>query len=231
MFIQEFFMRKILQITAVALTIGAAGLGAITQADAGPWRGGWHGDWRHGYWRGGWRGWRGHYWGGLYWGHAPWYWGGWWGPAFAPPAAYWGYYPAPPPPPIPPPPPQPRAEAPPPPPPPAPAAKSFIVYFPFDRSILTPQAHAVVADAADYAKRGHATHITVVGYTDASGSLGYNEALSEQRARVMAQALTKLGVAPPIIDVTWKGKHDLAVPTADGVREPLNRRSTIAVDF
>jgi len=89
----------------------------------------------------------------------------------------------------------------------------------------------VVDDAAAYAKSGNATRVTVVGYTDASGSLGYNEALSEQRARVMAQALTRLGIAPSIMNVEWKGKHDLAVPTADGVKEPLNRRSTIEIDF
>ena len=86
-------------------------------------------------------------------------------------------------------------------------------------------------DAASYARSGHATRIRVVGYTDASGSVSYNEALSKQRATVMANALTKLGVTPTIMDVTWQGKRNLAVPTPDGVREPLNRRSTIDVEF
>ena len=221
-------MRNIVKLAttaAAAATLALVAVSATTDATAGPWRGGWHGGWRGGYWHGrGW-GWGPRYWGGFYWGHAPWYWGPYWAPAYPPPV-YWG-------PPPPPPPPPPRAEAPPPAPPPpaAPQSKSFIVYFPFDKSILTPEAQAVVEDAARYAQNGHATRIEVIGYTDASGSHGYNDALSRQRAKVMAQALTQLGVAPSIMDVAWKGKRDLAVPTADGVREPLNRRSTIRVDF
>jgi outer membrane protein OmpA-like peptidoglycan-associated protein len=31
--------------------------------------------------------------------------------------------------------------------------------------------------------------------------------------------------------VDWKGETQLAVPTADGVKEPLNRRSTIDINF
>jgi hypothetical protein len=33
------------------------------------------------------------------------------------------------------------------------------------------------------------------------------------------------------MDVSWKGKSDLAVATPDGVKEPLNRRATIKVTF
>jgi outer membrane protein OmpA-like peptidoglycan-associated protein len=30
--------------------------------------------------------------------------------------------------------------------------------------------------------------------------------------------------------VDWKGESDLAVPTPDGVKEPLNRRATININ-
>jgi outer membrane protein OmpA-like peptidoglycan-associated protein len=33
------------------------------------------------------------------------------------------------------------------------------------------------------------------------------------------------------LSVDWKGKSDLAVPTPDGVKEPLNRRATININF
>jgi len=235
-------MKKLHKLAASALAISA--VLASAPAGAGPFHpggvGGYHAGWRGGYWHGGWGGWRGHYWGGPYWGRAPWYWGGpYWWPGFVPPP-YWGYYevaPPPPPPPLPPPvqtarPPEPApASAPPPTPPAAPAPKSFIVYFPFDQSVLTPQAQAVVKDAARYAMDGHATRIKIVGYTDSSGSSGYNEALSEQRAKVMAEALSNLGIPKSEMDVEWMGKRDLAVPTGDGVKEPLNRRSTIQIEF
>jgi outer membrane protein OmpA-like peptidoglycan-associated protein len=71
----------------------------------------------------------------------------------------------------------------------------------------------------------------VVGYTDTSGSVAYNVRLSERRAKVVADALVALGVSQSILSVDWKGKTDLAVQTPDGVREPLNRRSTITINF
>ena len=40
-----------------------------------------------------------------------------------------------------------------------------------------------------------------------------------------------MGVPQTTLDVSWKGKSDLAVPTGDGVKEPLNRRATISVQF
>jgi OOP family OmpA-OmpF porin len=71
----------------------------------------------------------------------------------------------------------------------------------------------------------------VVGYTDTSGSVGYNLRLSERRAKAAADALVGLGVPQKSIDVSWKGKSDPAVQTGDGVKEPLNRRVTIHVGF
>lgn len=110
-------------------------------------------------------------------------------------------------------------------------AKEFIVYFPFDKYILTPEAQTVVQQAADYAKSGTPTSVVVVGYTDTSGSDAYNMRLSERRAKAVADALVGLGVSQGSLNVSWKGKHDLAVPTPDGVKEPLNRRATININF
>ena len=120
---------------------------------------------------------------------------------------------------------------PPPPPPPAYTAKQFIVYFPFDQYILTPEAQAVVQEAANYASAGHATKVVVVGHTDTSGSSAYNVRLSERRAKAVADALVGMGVAQTALSVDWKGETMPAVATGDGVKEPLNRRSTIDINF
>ncbi|RYF97899.1 MAG: OmpA family protein, partial [Caulobacteraceae bacterium] len=121
---------------------------------------------------------------------------------------------------------------PPPPPPPAAAeAKQFVVYFPFDQYVLTPEAQAVVQEAATYATSGNATRVIVVGHTDTSGPADYNMRLSERRAKATADALVGLGVGQSTLQVDWKGETDLAVPTPDGVKEPLNRRSTIDINF
>ena len=147
--------------------------------------------------------------------------------SFAPAAA-----PPPAPPPEPPPPPPAPPPEPPPPPPPAPMeAKEFIVYFPFDQSILTADAQEVVSAAAQYANSGNATQIVVVGHADTSGSASYNVGLSQRRSKAVADALVGLGVDGSKLSVDWKGETAPAVATGDGVKEPLNRRSTISINF
>ena len=109
-------------------------------------------------------------------------------------------------------------------------AREFIVYFPFDQYILTPDAQNVVAQAAQYSASGNFARVVVVGHADSSGSQTYNVGLSERRAKAVADALVQRGVASSRLQVDWKGETQLAVPTGDGVKEPLNRRATISVN-
>ena len=44
-------------------------------------------------------------------------------------------------------------------------------------------------------------------------------------------ALVGLGVGQSLLSVDWKGESAPAVATGDGVKEPLNRRSTIDINF
>jgi outer membrane protein OmpA-like peptidoglycan-associated protein len=89
----------------------------------------------------------------------------------------------------------------------------------------------VVQQAAQYAMQGGATQVVVVGHADTSGSLRYNQRLSERRAKAVADALVGLGVNQSLMQVDWKGETMPAVATGDGVKEPLNRRSTININF
>ena len=142
-----------------------------------------------------------------------------------------------PPPPLPvaPPPPPPVPVAPPPPPRPVvpakPAPREFVVYFDWDRSDLTTEARSVITAAANYAKSGAPTRVLVVGHADTSGSAAYNIGLSNRRARTTADALVAQGVAGGVISLNGVGETQLAKATADGVREPLNRRATIGINF
>lgn len=143
---------------------------------------------------------------------------------------------APPPPPVVAPPPPPPTPAPPPPPPapprPAvPADREFVVYFDWDRSDLTAEAQSVITQAANYAKSGRPTRVLIVGHADTSGSAQYNVGLSNRRARTVADALVASGVNGGVIALDGKGETELARATADGVREPLNRRATVGISF
>ncbi|HTJ65507.1 MAG TPA: OmpA family protein [Alphaproteobacteria bacterium] len=113
---------------------------------------------------------------------------------------------------------------------PAPAPKSYLVFFDFNKSDLTPQAKDIVDTAAKNASATKVTQLTVTGHTDTVGSDAYNMRLSRRRAESVAAQLEKDGVPSSEIEIVAKGKRDLLVPTADGVREPQNRRVQIVFD-
>ena len=112
----------------------------------------------------------------------------------------------------------------------APAPHSYLVFFDFDKSDLTPQATQIVDQAAQNAGPSHVTRIDVTGHTDTVGSDAYNMRLSKRRAESVAAELEHQGVPSSEISIIAKGKHDLLVPTADGVREPQNRRVEIVYE-
>jgi outer membrane autotransporter protein len=138
----------------------------------------------------------------------------------------WTFGAAAPPPPPPAPPPVPAAQ--PAPPPPA-QVQMFVVYFDFDKSVLTPEAVGIIRQAADTFKRTGAVTIKVDGYTDLAGTAKYNIGLSKRRADAVRGELVKDGVPNNSVAEAWHGKDNPAVPTPDGVREPRNRRATIAL--
>jgi outer membrane protein OmpA-like peptidoglycan-associated protein len=121
------------------------------------------------------------------------------------------------------------AAAPPPPPPPAAAAPSFMVFFDWDRSNLSQQALNTIRQASDQFKATGKARITATGHADRSGPENYNMALSLRRANAVKDALVRDGVPATAISVIGKGETQPLVPTADGVREPQNRRVEIVL--
>jgi OmpA-OmpF porin, OOP family len=124
------------------------------------------------------------------------------------------------------PPPAPPPPAPPAPPPP-PVHQVFLVFFDWDKYNITPEGMRIIQLAAQHYQAGGRVQIQVTGYTDTSGSAGYNQRLSERRANAVAAALERLGVPRSDMVVSGRGMNDLRVPTPPGVREPQNRRVEI----
>ncbi|WP_395676596.1 OmpA family protein [Inquilinus sp.] len=108
--------------------------------------------------------------------------------------------------------------------------RSYLVFFDFDSSRLTPEARSIVAAAATDAIGGESTRIGVTGHTDRSGTDAYNQALSVRRAEAVRRELVADGVADNLIIIRGAGEADPLVPTADGVREPQNRRVEIVMN-
>jgi OmpA-OmpF porin, OOP family len=115
--------------------------------------------------------------------------------------------------------------------PPAPpkvvAPDRYLVFFDWDKATLTAEARRVIADAAQaYKAAGRAT-IVATGYTDLSGPPAYNQKLSVRRANAVKAELVRQGVPADVITTIGRGESNPLVPTADGVREPQNRRVEI----
>lgn len=108
-------------------------------------------------------------------------------------------------------------------------ARSFIVFFDWDKAILSDRGRGIVKDAAGAAASGQGTKIEVSGNTDASGTRRYNQGLSLRRAETVAAELVKNGVAKTAIDIQANGETKPLVPTAPGAREPQNRRVEIVL--
>lgn len=106
---------------------------------------------------------------------------------------------------------------------------ALVVYFEFDSAELTPSAQNLIRNRSAEARDLDIVEVLVSGNTDTSGNSGYNERLSARRAQVVRDALVANGIDASKIRIRALGETNPAKPTADGVREPLNRRTE--VDF
>ncbi|MFC7331776.1 OmpA family protein [Rhodocista pekingensis] len=140
----------------------------------------------------------------------------------------WTFGAAPAPTPAPEPAPAPVAQPAPPPPPPAPAiTRNFTVFFDWDKATLTPDAEKVLQSVAADARTGGIAALQVTGHADTSGPADYNQRLSMRRAEAVRDYLIAQGIPAGEIAIEGRGETDPLVPTADGVREPSNRRGVI----
>jgi OOP family OmpA-OmpF porin len=115
----------------------------------------------------------------------------------------------------------------PPAPPPPPTHQVYLVFFDWDKYNITPEGMQILEAAAAHYRAGGAVQIQVTGYTDLTGSPGYNQRLSERRAGAVATVLARLGIPRNEMIVAGRGMNDPRVPTPLGVREPQNRRVEI----
>ena len=114
--------------------------------------------------------------------------------------------------------------------PPQPAvtpARTYLVFFDWDRADLTDRARQIVREAAQASTRVQTTRIEVQGNADRSGTPRYNQGLSLRRAQTVAAELVRNGVPRSEIDIQAFGDTRPLVATAPGVREPQNRRVAI----
>ena len=103
------------------------------------------------------------------------------------------------------------------------AARTYLVFFDWSKADLTDRARQAAAARSSTG----VTRIEVNGFTDRSGPASYNMGLSQRRANAVAAELVRRGVPRNEIVTRGFGEENNLVPTADGVREPQNRRVEI----
>jgi OmpA-OmpF porin, OOP family len=108
-------------------------------------------------------------------------------------------------------------------------ARTYLVFFDWDKANLTERAKQIITEAAGAARKTATTRIEVAGHADRSGTPAYNQKLSQRRADAVAAELVRQGIARNEIAISAYGESRPLVPTADGVREPQNRRVEIVL--
>jgi outer membrane protein OmpA-like peptidoglycan-associated protein len=95
------------------------------------------------------------------------------------------------------------------------AHRDLLITFVSGSSVLTPQARA---NAHEFAvamtdPRLKGKRFEIAGYTDASGNLATNIALSQHRAEAVKAFIVSQGGDPALLDARGYGPQDLAIPS------------------
>jgi OmpA-OmpF porin, OOP family len=110
-----------------------------------------------------------------------------------------------------------------------PAPKRYVLVFAAGGIELTPDSQAQLPAILADASSREGGEIVVTGHTDTVGEATANDALSVQRAAAVKALFVSRGFNAGLIEAVGRGEREPAVPTADDVDEPRNRRVEILV--
>lgn len=108
------------------------------------------------------------------------------------------------------------------------------VYYDFNQSFIREDAKADLDQLADIMRRNPSMEIELSSHTDSRGNAGYNQDLSERRAKAAADYLSGLGIDPKRIKVVGSGESNPRNECRDGVncteeQHQYNRRTEVRV--
>lgn len=104
------------------------------------------------------------------------------------------------------------------------------VLFAFDSAELTPAARDQLASIANRLVGASLVGVRVVGHTDSVGSDSYNQGLSENRARSVAEFLSSQGVPADKLTTEGMGERQPVADNDSDEGRAKNRRVEIHVD-
>lgn len=108
--------------------------------------------------------------------------------------------------------------------------KVTLIYFGEDSFDLSDQDKEMISKIAEYVKADSSiVKIKIIGYTDGDGRSGYNNAISEYRAKAVASYLMQGGINKRYLSVTWKGEKDPVARNDTDEGKAKNRRVLIVL--
>ena len=111
----------------------------------------------------------------------------------------------------------------------APGEERVIVFFAWDRPIIDRDAEARLDAVVAAVQRSPGVRIDLSGHTDRSGPAAPNLRSARKRAEAVQAYLASRGVPGAAMRVMSYGETRPLIATADGVREPQNRRVEVVV--
>lgn len=109
------------------------------------------------------------------------------------------------------------------------SAQVFTLYFDMGGTVLTGESQQLLPQLLQAAAARPGADILVIGHTDSRGLGPQNDQLSRRRAEEVRQMLVQQGFPADRVEAAGRGERELAIPTADDVDEPRNRRVTVEV--
>jgi outer membrane protein OmpA-like peptidoglycan-associated protein len=103
------------------------------------------------------------------------------------------------------------------------------ILFPFDSAELQGAGRDNLRRLADSLQENARTEIMLVGHTDSVGQPGYNQELSERRARAAADYLSAQGVSRSRLLTSGKGEAEPIASNDDDAGRRRNRRVEVAI--
>ena len=104
------------------------------------------------------------------------------------------------------------------------------VLFEFNSAQLTPEAARTARQIAEVVSKGSERHISVEGHTDSIGTVSYNQRLSENRARSVADELSGNGVPRSRMTVRGLGESQPIADNDSSAGRQRNRRVEVVIE-
>ncbi len=98
------------------------------------------------------------------------------------------------------------------------------IHFEFNKAVIRRESFKILDDVAGVLKDNPGLNILIEGHTDAVGSVGYNQKLSEKRAAAVRQYLISKGTAGARLATDGKGKLHPIASNDTSIGRALNRR-------